>query len=228
MFLNLRDMASAYRVHENLSKQGTCSLFLRDKSRLRLYRPEKLFAIENATQRWIRREISNFDYIMILNEAAGRTYHDITQFPVFPWIVSDFSSTVLDLTDPRSFRNLAKPVGALNAERLKQILERYESFQDPDIPPFMYVLFECEVREYYFRHLHYITHLHHSPTPLLPPTLKHSKTSGTDHTTPRWEQLRITCYDSNLTHPTHCPCKEDASMWQTDCSLMSCQRGKDV
>ena len=64
----------------------------------------------------------------------------------------------------QSFRNLAKPVGALNAERLKQILERYESFQDPDIPPFMYVLFECEVREYYFRHLHYITHLHHSPT----------------------------------------------------------------
>ena len=171
MFLNLRDMASAHRVHENLSKQGTCSLFLRDKSRLRLYRPEKLFAIENATQRWIHREISNFDYIMILNEAAGRTYHDITQFPVFPWIVSDFSSTVLDLTDPRSFRNLAKPVGALNSERLKQILERYESFQDPDIPPFMYVII-LSLRS---------ARILLSVAPL---TLHHSLTSLTNTTTP--------------------------------------------
>ena len=102
---------------------------------------------------------------------------------------------MLDLTDPRSFRNLAKPVGALNAERLKQILERYESFQDPDIPPFMYGCTSLD---------------HH--------LLIES----------RWEQLRTTCSDSNRTHPTHCPCKEDASMWQTDCSPMSCQRGKDV
>ena len=110
-------MASAHRVHENLSKQGTCSLFLRDKSRLLLNRPEKLFAIEKSTQRWIRREISNFDYIMTTNEALDEHITISHRFPVFPWIVSDFSSTVLDLTDPRSFRNSRK--GALNAERLQ-------------------------------------------------------------------------------------------------------------
>jgi len=163
VFLNLRDKASAHRVHGILSKEGTSSLFANDKSRLRLYRPEKLFAIENATRRWIRREISNFDYIMILNEAAGRTYHDITQFPVFPWIVSDFSSKSLDLKDPRSFRNLAKPVGALNSERLKQILERYHSFQDPEIPPFMYVMCVCVCCVCFFVRLSLII-LTHPPT----------------------------------------------------------------
>lgn len=32
------------------------------------------------------------------------------QYPVFPWILSDYSSKSLDLADPSSFRDLTKVV----------------------------------------------------------------------------------------------------------------------
>lgn len=38
----------------------------------------------------------------------GRTYNDLNQHPVFPWILKDFSSEELDLSNPDSFRDLTK------------------------------------------------------------------------------------------------------------------------
>jgi len=50
------------------------------------------------TYKWQRREISNFEYLMFLNTLAGRTFNDLTQYPVFPWIIKDYDSPTLDLT----------------------------------------------------------------------------------------------------------------------------------
>ncbi len=30
-------------------------------------------------------ETSNFEYLMQLNTLAGRSYNDLSQYPVFPW-----------------------------------------------------------------------------------------------------------------------------------------------
>ena len=38
------------------------------------------------------RRISNFAYLSALNETAGRTYCDLAQWPVFPWVLADFAS----------------------------------------------------------------------------------------------------------------------------------------
>lgn len=35
-----------------------------------------------ALQKWVQREISNFEYLMQLNTIAGRTYNDLSQYPV--------------------------------------------------------------------------------------------------------------------------------------------------
>ncbi|XP_057980626.1 BEACH domain-containing protein C2 isoform X2 [Malania oleifera] len=101
-------------------------------------RPEQLLKRTQLMERWARWEISNFEYLMQLNTLAGRSYNDITQYPVFPWVLSDYSSQSLNLDDPSSFRDLSKPIGALNAERLEKFQERYSSFDDPVIPKFHY------------------------------------------------------------------------------------------
>ena len=78
---------------------------------------------------------------MYLNTLAGRSYNDLTQYPVFPWILCDYSSEVLDLTDERSFRDLSKPpMGALGEERAERFAERFnEWFEDETgIPKFHY------------------------------------------------------------------------------------------
>lgn len=101
-------------------------------------RPDQLLKRTQLMERWARWEISNFEYLMQLNTLAGRSYNDITQYPVFPWILSDYSSKTLDLSNPSSYRDLSKPVGALSDDRLKKIQERYSSFNDPVIPKFHY------------------------------------------------------------------------------------------
>lgn len=45
---------------------------------------------------------------------------------MFPWVVADWSSERLDLTNPASFRDLSKPMGALTAERLAYFTARFE------------------------------------------------------------------------------------------------------
>ncbi|CAI5714606.1 unnamed protein product [Peronospora effusa] len=94
--------------------------------------------LATTTKAWQNRQISNFDYLMALNTFAGRSFNDLTQYPVFPWVLSNYEDTTLDLSDPLNFRDLSKPVGALNATRLEEYWERYHSFDDPVIPKFLY------------------------------------------------------------------------------------------
>ncbi|KAL3982042.1 Beige/BEACH domain family protein [Acanthocheilonema viteae] len=95
---------------------------------------------QSVTHRWVRGEISNFQYLMHLNTLAGRSYNDLSQYPVFPWILRDYESEDLNLTDPRFFRDLSKPMGAQNLERLEQFLKRYREWDDPtgETPAYMY------------------------------------------------------------------------------------------
>ncbi|KAL1828538.1 hypothetical protein ACET3Z_006950 [Daucus carota] len=101
-------------------------------------KPDQLLKKTQLMERWARWEISNFEYLMQLNTLAGRSYNDVTQYPVFPWILSDYNSKTLDLSSPSSYRDLSKPVGALRPDRLKKFQERYSSFNDPVIPKFHY------------------------------------------------------------------------------------------
>lgn len=116
-----------------------------------------------VTKAWQAHQMSNYDYLMALNTFAGRSFNDLTQYPVFPWVLSDYESQDLDLENPNSYRDLSKPMGALNPERLEEYWERYHSFDDPVIPKFLYgshystcagvVLFFL-VRMQPFAHLH--------------------------------------------------------------------------
>jgi hypothetical protein len=56
---------------------------------------------------------------------ADRTFNDLTQYPIFPWVLSDYTSQELDLTSSDSFRDLTKPIGALNPDRLKRLKVNY-------------------------------------------------------------------------------------------------------
>lgn len=76
---------------------------------------------ETARESWRRRDITNFEYLMILNTLSGRSYNDLTQYPVFPWILADYTSEVLDFNKSSTFRDLSKPVGALDHKRFEVI-----------------------------------------------------------------------------------------------------------
>ena len=63
---------------------------------------------------------------MKLNTIAGRNMKDLAQYPVFPWVLADYSSSVLDLKDPKSFRDLSRPIGVQSASQLALATREYE------------------------------------------------------------------------------------------------------
>lgn len=94
-----------------------------------------------ATRRWIKGEISNFHYLMLINTMAGRTFNDLTQYPVFPWVLADYTSDELDLTNPKTFRDLSKPMGCQTLGREAEYKDRYATFAemgDDNSPAFHY------------------------------------------------------------------------------------------
>ena len=92
---------------------------------------ETNISLDKFTQLWVEGGISNYEYLTILNSAAERTKNNLSQYPVFPWVLSNYYSEELDLTDINNYRDLSKPIGALNHTRLKSLLERYKEMPEP-------------------------------------------------------------------------------------------------
>ena len=56
-------------------------------------------------------------------------------YPIFPWVISDYSSQNIDFSNLLTFRDLSKPIGALNKTKLKRIkknimLQDYDTLKD--------------------------------------------------------------------------------------------------
>ncbi|KAG0697567.1 hypothetical protein DFH29DRAFT_1003625 [Suillus ampliporus] len=94
--------------------------------------------LQLAQQQWQNRELSNFGYLNILNQLSGRTPNDATQYPVFPWVLKDYVSEMLDFSSPNVFRDLTKPMGALTAERREAAETRYDNLGSVGEKPFHY------------------------------------------------------------------------------------------
>ncbi|XP_076852724.1 LOW QUALITY PROTEIN: lipopolysaccharide-responsive and beige-like anchor protein [Brachyhypopomus gauderio] len=139
VMFNFADAAMVKKVVHCLPRVGVGTSFgLPQTRRISLATPKQLFKACNMTQRWQRREISNFEYLMFLNTISGRTYNDLNQYPVFPWVITNYDTEDLDLTLPSNYRDLSKPIGALNPKRAAFFSDRYESWEDEQVPKFHY------------------------------------------------------------------------------------------
>jgi hypothetical protein len=63
-----------------------------------------LFANSKAQEKWLSGEMSNFDYILFLNYAGGRSFHDASAYPFFPSLLADFGRFELLLSSKPDLR----------------------------------------------------------------------------------------------------------------------------
>ncbi|KAG6889353.1 hypothetical protein C0992_005581 [Termitomyces sp. T32_za158] len=132
--INQRLSSIVGRYSDDLSNQKIPMLG-RMSSKVSGWRADELLA---AQRKWQAREISNFTYISILNQLSGRTPSDATQYPIFPWVIQDYTSQTLDLHSPETYRDLTKPMGALTPARREAAQTRYASLQSVNERPFHY------------------------------------------------------------------------------------------
>ncbi|XP_071957305.1 protein FAN-like [Antedon mediterranea] len=117
MYLVLPTAVERDKLYEHLIEQEDVCLMENDK--------------ENMLLKWQSGSVTNLDYLLYLNSEADRSFNDFTQYPVFPWVIADYTSPTLDLSDPKTFRDLSKPIGALNPKRLTRFKERFSDMPEP-------------------------------------------------------------------------------------------------
>lgn len=82
-------------------------------------------SLPSMTAQWTKGQISNFEYLMYLNTAAGRTYCDLMQYPVFPFVLAKYDSPTLDLHAPQSYRDLKKPMAIQDPSKEEHFIATY-------------------------------------------------------------------------------------------------------
>ncbi|KAK8887103.1 hypothetical protein M9Y10_038140 [Tritrichomonas musculus] len=91
----------------------------------KLFTPQFKPKIEKITEKWINKKISTFEYITKLNIFAGRTFNDIYQYPIFPWVLKTYCSKV-ELSDLYN-QNIYRDFSELNKSFKNSLLSSYSS-----------------------------------------------------------------------------------------------------
>ena len=123
---NFRNARNARRKPHDQCKIITASIRQSERKRLR--------------NLWMQGEISNFEYLLQLNHLAQRSVLDFSQYPIFPWVVADYSSAKLDLENPATFRQLEYPIGLQGdtERRESELTVRFQDLEDLGDIPFHY------------------------------------------------------------------------------------------
>ena len=99
-----------------------------NKSFIPFQNREKDMSLKAIYENWSKWKISTFKLLMLLNLYSSRSFHDLNQYPVFPWIITDFASNKLSLSDNNVMRALDTPMGMMDFTPESQ--DRKKSYMD--------------------------------------------------------------------------------------------------
>ena len=104
---------------------------------------KKVVCLSEKIESWKKWKISNFEFLMWLNIYSNRSYNDISQYPVFPWLLTNFEDPLQKKNEQNdvnsnnknidqaelidyTYRDLSTPIGML--EIGEDGLKRKENF----------------------------------------------------------------------------------------------------
>ena len=83
--------------------------------------------LQAAIKIWIQGLLPNYDYLMLLNRLGNRSFQDISQYPLFPWIISDYFSDEFIKNEKMQYRELPEPIGVLSGHRKQKAKDLFDS-----------------------------------------------------------------------------------------------------
>ncbi|KYN43656.1 Lysosomal-trafficking regulator [Trachymyrmex septentrionalis] len=78
-----------------------------------------------ALASWRSGALTNWEYITCLNKLAGRSYNDLMQYPVFPFVLADYVSEKIDLNNPKIYRNFKRPMAVQDKKNEQHYINNY-------------------------------------------------------------------------------------------------------
>ena len=119
-------------------------IFKKKKKGKKSITKDKKIKLSKKIKEWKNWKISNFEFLMWLNIFSNRSYNDISQYPVFPWILSNYSDPLQieqknegNIIIDYSYRDLSIPMGMLESgpesiKRKKQFMETYDILKNEE------------------------------------------------------------------------------------------------
>ncbi|XP_046387473.1 lysosomal-trafficking regulator isoform X2 [Ischnura elegans] len=86
--------------------------------------------LSSVMQMWREGLITNYEYLTQLNKMSGRSFNDLMQYPVFPFILADYTSQTLDLQDTKVYRNLKKPMAVQEKKNEQHYVRHYNYLKE--------------------------------------------------------------------------------------------------
>ncbi|XP_048261477.1 lysosomal-trafficking regulator isoform X2 [Bombus terrestris] len=81
--------------------------------------------LNEAISLWRSGALTNWEYITCLNKLAGRSYNDLMQYPVFPFVLADYTSEKIDLSNPKIYRNFKRPMAVQDKKNEQHYINNY-------------------------------------------------------------------------------------------------------
>jgi hypothetical protein len=136
VLVQFQSSSDRYQFVSNIKKCRSSSFG--KLSYFKAHNPGKILSESGYTEKWLNWQISNFEYLMFLNFVSGRSFHDLAQYPVFPWVLNDYVSETIDLNSRSPYRDLSRNMGCQgSAERTKYFKDRFSTFShETSEPPF--------------------------------------------------------------------------------------------
>lgn len=91
--------------------------------------PKKEFISKRYTEEWKRKRLSNYEYLIRINDLASRTFEDLSQYPVFPWILQSYKEKEISL-DGNIYRDLRYPIAGISEKKRIDAKTKYDNTDD--------------------------------------------------------------------------------------------------
>ena len=96
--------------------------------------------LKTLYEKWSKWQISSLKLLMLLNLYGSRTFHDLNQYPVFPWIITDYESKklpALETEEKTIIRQFNTPMGMMDIipeaeERKNNYIETWQTGNKED------------------------------------------------------------------------------------------------
>ena len=93
--------------------------------------PKKTFNESGYNKKWENNEINTYQYLLYINKYSGRTYNDLNQYPIFPWIFLNSSYSESKKSDDIIYRDMKYFILTQNQDGRKIAKNYYKnSYED--------------------------------------------------------------------------------------------------
>ena len=141
----------------NLCTESKCSEFMKfAKTLAEQYRfavidnPREHFVSNpdfNYLKDWREGKISNMEFLLLVNKYSGRSFNDLSQYPIFPWVLTNYTANMQELKNELKseqkglstgcYRNFTYHMGNLGPKKREKLDQEYDMMVEEGVEPIL-------------------------------------------------------------------------------------------